>query len=244
MSKNTDMRRLTRLSAILLQLQTKSVVSSTELAKKYDVSVRTIYRDLKVLEQIGIPLAGIEGKGYSLSDGFKIPPIMFTESEASALVIAEQLVMLNKDSSLTVAYKDAADKIKSVLSAASKDKIEMLSTRIAISSALPKRQSSNTLSVIQNALLNLLVTNISYRAAGRQECTDRAIEPFAFYYSMEKQWVLIAFCRLRKDFRMFRLDRIEKVLVTDQLFTPHKLNLNQFLMYKEKNFTDPDKQLS
>jgi predicted DNA-binding transcriptional regulator YafY len=244
MSHNTDMKRLTRLSAILLQLQTKRVVSSPELAEKYNVSVRTIYRDLKVLEEIGIPISGIDGKGYSLSEGFRIPPIMFTESEASALVIAEKLIRLHNDSSLTAAYKDAADKIKSVLNYAAKDKIEMLSSRIATSPAIPMRDSSNTLSVIQNALLNFLITHISYRAVGKNVCSERAIEPFAFYYSMQQQWTLIAFCRLRRDFRMFRLDRIEKVIVTKQVFAPHQLSLTQFLQEKEKNFINPDKLLS
>jgi len=184
MSHNTDMKRLTRVSGILLQLQIKRVVSTSELAEKYNVSVRTVYRDLKLLEEIGIPISGIAGKGYSLSEGFKIPPIMFTEMEASALVMAEKLIILNNDTSLSAAYRDAADKVKSVLNYATKDKIEMLSSRIATSPAIPMRESSNTLGVIQNALLNFLVIHISYRAAGKNVCSERAIEPFAFYYSM------------------------------------------------------------
>lgn len=145
---------------------------------------------------------------------------MFTEMKASALVIAEKLIILNNDTSLSAAYSDAADKVKSFLNYAIKDKIQMLSSRIATSPAIAMRDSSNTLGVIQNALLNFLVTHISYRAAGNNVCSERAIEPFAFYYSMQQQWTLIAFCRLREDFRMFRLDRIEQVVVTDQVFAP------------------------
>lgn len=244
MSNNTDMKRLTRLSAILLQLQTKRIVNSTDLAEKFGLSVRTIYRDIRALEQIGIPIASLEGKGYSLAEGYKIPPIMFTEQEANALIMAGQLVSLNKDSSLISFYKEALDKVKAVLSYTAKDKIELLSKRVAVSPASLKQSTSNSLSSIQNALTSFTVLRIAYQAEGKNESIERFIEPFAFYYSMEQHWTLIAFCRLRNDFRMFRLDRIKTVYPTDLKFPAHQLNLQDYLQEKEKKFISPDKQLS
>lgn len=244
MSTQTDMKRLSRLSAILLQLQTKRMVNANDLALKFGVSVRTIYRDIRVLEQIGVPIASFEGKGYSLAEGYKIPPVMFTEQEASALITAAQLLNLNKDSSLISAYTEAVDKVKAVLNYAAKDKVELLAKRVAVSPASVALATSNSLTVIQNALTSFTLLRISYTAEGKNESLERLIEPFAFYYSMQQQWTLIAFCRLRNDFRMFRLDRIGLVEVTDIKFEPHQLNLQEYLQEKEKNFMHPDKQLS
>lgn len=76
MDKETS--RLSRLISILTQLQSKRLVTSTELALKFNVSVRTIYRDIRTLESAGVPIAVEEGKGYSLVDGYRLPPVMFT----------------------------------------------------------------------------------------------------------------------------------------------------------------------
>jgi predicted DNA-binding transcriptional regulator YafY len=244
MASGNDMKRLTRLSAILLQLQTKKVVSSADLAEKFEVSVRTIYRDIRVLEQIGVPIASREGKGYTLAEGYKIPPIMFSEEEASALITAAQLLKLNKDSSLISAFEQAVDKVKAVLNYTTREKLELLSTRVAISPAYIEVSTSSSLTLIQNALTSFTLLRIRYKAEGEKQDTERLIEPFAFYYSGQQQWALIAFCRLRNDFRMFRLDRISDVYSMEIKFEPHQLSLQQYLLGKEKNFLSTDKQLS
>jgi predicted DNA-binding transcriptional regulator YafY len=88
-----DTKRLSLLTSILTQLQTKRLfLTATDLANKFSVSKRTIYRDIKALEQAGVPILIEEGKGYTIMDGYRIPPIMFTESEANALRTAEQLI--------------------------------------------------------------------------------------------------------------------------------------------------------
>src|SRR4029077_6302895 len=102
--KDNDTKRISRLIAILTQLQTKRVLTSTTLAEKFGISVRTIYRDIKTLEQAGGPILTEDGKGYSLMEGYRIPPVMFTENEANALVTAEQLVLKNRDNSLVKEY--------------------------------------------------------------------------------------------------------------------------------------------
>ena len=107
----SETNRLSRLTAILVQLQTKRIVTASELASKFAVSKRTIYRDIKALEQSGVPLFTEEGKGYSLMEGYKIPPVMFTEKQANALVLAEQLVLKSKDASFVKDYGEAIDKI-------------------------------------------------------------------------------------------------------------------------------------
>lgn len=103
---DNDTTRLSRLTAILTQLQTKRLLTATILAEKFNVSIRTIYRDIRTLEQAGVPIITEEGKGYSLMEGYRVPPVMFTEAQANALITAEQLVLQNKDTSFIKDYTD------------------------------------------------------------------------------------------------------------------------------------------
>ena len=241
---NDDIKRLSRLVAILTQLQTKRLLTSTNLAENFGVSVRTIYRDIKALEQAGVPIFTEEGKGYSLMEGYKIPPIMFSENEANALVTVEQLVLKNRDSSLIKEYKEAINKVKAVLLYSTKEKVELLSKRIAVSPVLLETNPSNSLTLIQNALTDFKVLDITYHSEQKNEKTERKIEPFALYYSLQESWTLIAYCRLRNDYRMFRLDRIIKIKQSGLNFIPHKLTLQEYLAEKEKKFNTPDILLS
>ncbi len=84
--------RLTRLTAILTQLQSQRLLTAIEMAKKHNISIRTVYRDIRTLEKSGVPIVSEEGKGYSIMDGYKLPPVMFTQEEANALITVEQLI--------------------------------------------------------------------------------------------------------------------------------------------------------
>ena len=123
---HSDTKRLTRLTAILTRLQTKRLVTAPELAAKFSVSIRTIYRDIRALEEAGIPVITEEGKGYLLMDHYRLPPVAFTEKEANALIAAKQLVLKTTDSSFIAHYAEAIDKITSVLDHGLKDKINLL----------------------------------------------------------------------------------------------------------------------
>ena len=223
---DNDTKRLSRLTAILTQLQTKRIVTSTNLADKFNVSVRTIYRDIRALEQAGVPIITEEGKGYSLMDGYKIPPVMFTESQANALILAEQLVLKNKDTSFIKDYTDAIDKIKAVLKQADKDKANLLTDRTRFEQNINRERNSDNISLLQQALTNFYLIQIDYTNE-QAKTTSRIIEPFALISTTEN-WLLIAWCRLRREFRYFRLDRITKMQVLVEKFEPHKMTLQDF----------------
>jgi predicted DNA-binding transcriptional regulator YafY len=223
---NNDPKRISRLTAIVTQLQTKRLVTAPELAAKFSVSVRTIYRDIRALEQAGIPIYVEEGKGYSLMEHYRLPPVMFTESEANALIIAEQLVLNNKDSSLIKDYSEAIDKIKSVLTLNIKDKANLLTDRTQFTQIENIERTSSNLSILQFALTNFLLTKIEY-VNEANETTDRTIEPFALL-SVRSNWLLVAWCLLRQEFRYFRLDRIKKIEILAETFTPHDLTLQEY----------------
>ncbi|ADY30009.1 YafY family protein [Cellulophaga lytica] len=231
--------RLVRLTAIVTQLQSKRIVTATELAAKYKVSIRTIYRDIRTLEQSGIPIYTEEGKGYSLVDGYKLPPVMFTEEEANALITAEQIVNKNKDISFIEKYSSAVEKIKSVLKYSQRDKSSLLTERLDIRTNLEKHVTSSHLMQLQIALTNYKLLQISYLSLQNVK-TKRTIEPFALIHNNDN-WVLIAFCRLRKDFRAFRVDCIQQLVMLSTSFDPHKLTLQEYFdMARKKWENTPD----
>lgn len=223
---DTDITRLSRLTAILTQLQTKRILTASELASKFSVSTRTIYRDIKALEQAGVPILTEEGKGYSLMEHYRLPPIMFTENQANALILAEQLVLKNKDTSFIKDYSEAIDKIKAVLKHSTKDKANLLAERTRFSQNINRERSSSNLSELQFALTNFNLARIEY-ANEADITTNRLIEPFALL-STQENWLLVAWCRLRNEFRYFRLDRIIKLEILAEKFTPHNMSLQEY----------------
>lgn len=230
--------RLSRLTAIITQLQSKQLVTAKQLAEKHGVSVRTIYRDIRTLEKSGIPIVIEEGKGYSLMEGFRIPPIRFTEDEANALLTAEHIVSKAKDKSLSDNYSNAITKIKSVLKYAQVGKADLLEERIFYRQAHDEEKSSDQLMKIQSALTNFQLLKIEYLSKSN-DLTLRAIEPFALY-SIHGNWLLIAFCRLRNDFRTFRIDHIQKLTFQNTTFTPHDMTMDKYFeLYIQKKRNNP-----
>lgn len=221
----SEVNRLSRLTAILIQIQTKRIVTASELSQKFQVSKRTIYRDIKALENAGVPILTEEGKGYTLMDGYKVPPVMFTEKQANALILAEQLVLKNNDASFVKDYSEAIDKIKSILRYTIKDNVNLLASRTQYDQALNQERSSNNLSDLQNALTNYKLVKIQYTNK-EGIATNRLIEPFALLSS--ENWYLIAWCRLRKEFRFFRSDRIQRIEIQAETFEPHNMTLQEY----------------
>ncbi|NRB48020.1 MAG: YafY family transcriptional regulator [Saprospiraceae bacterium] len=220
-----DIKRISRLTAILTQLQTKRRLTAADLSEKFGVSKRTIYRDIKTLGKAGVPILTEEGKGYTLLEGYKIPPIMFTEREANALILAEQLVLKNKDASFVKDYSEAIDKIKSLLRYRAKDKANLLADRTQFNEVLHQERNSSNLSDLQNALTNYQLVQIAYTNK-EGTATNRIIEPFALISA--ENWYLIAWCRLRKEFRFFRPDRIQNMEILSEHFEPHNMTLQEY----------------
>lgn len=233
MDNGKDIKRLSRLTAILTQLQTKRLTKASELAEKFLVTKRTIYRDIKALEMAGVPILVEEGKGYSLMEGYRVSPIMFTESEAYALITAEQLILKNKDSSFVKEYSEAINKIKSVLRNNTKDKSNLLSDRVLFRINSNNNRTSHFLSTIQLAMTIFKLIKIKYQSSENKQSTERSIEPFAMY-STQENWLLIAYCRLRKDFRTFRIDRILDLFTLNEEFEPHDMTMQEYFKICKK----------
>lgn len=236
--KTGERSRIARLTAIITQLQARQLLTAAELSKKFDVSIRTVYRDIRTLEEAGVPVYTEEGKGYTLVDGYTLPPVTLNETEANALITAERFVLKSKDTSFIREYTEAIAKIKSVLRRNTRAKADFLSTRMEVRQNEENDRNSNLLSILQISLTNFNLVQIDY-ASSNNEKTLRTIEPFALYNAHEN-WILIAKCRLRNDYRSFRLDRIKALQQLDTTFEPHDLTLPEYFEICRKKAMTPD----
>lgn len=215
-------------------LKSKRILTAADIAKKFDISIRTVYRDIRTLESSGVPVITIDGKGYTMMDGYTLPPLMFTEAEANALITAEHLINKTKDTSLSKHFQDAVVKIKSVIRPGIKAKSDLLSDRILILGKGNSNQTSNSLSELQSTITNHTVTKIVYQKPDDSLATSRFIEPHVLCY-LNENWILIAWCRLRNDFRAFRIDRMQKIEFHNTTFKSRDTDLKKYFASWPKN---------
>ena len=235
--------RLARLSTIITQLQSKKIVTAKSLAERHNVSIRTIYRDIRTLEKSGIPIITEEGRGYSIMEDYYLPPVMFTEAEAMALITAEQLILKNKDKSLSESYQSAIIKTKAVLKNRQKEKTELVESRLQIRDNPKVEKTSAYLIQLQLNIANFQLVELHYANVSGYE-SQRKVEPFAVF-TTKGNWILVAFCRNSNEFRAFRLDRIQNLIITDKTFEPHNITLEQYLEECRKKWEKtPDIPLS
>jgi len=211
------MNRLDRLTSILIQLQSKRLITAREIAKRYEVTIRTIYRDIQTLRLAGIPIGEEEGKGYFLVEGYRLPPVMFTTEEARALLTTSKILNYHSEDSLKQNYESALLKIKAVLPLKDKDKLEFLNSRIGFHK--PWAPASLYLDNIQHSITESVKLKIKYQSKKEEQITERTIQPYAVYFS-GAVWTTIAFCELRQEIREFRLDRIKELKSQQTHFKP------------------------
>lgn len=228
------MNRLDRITAILIQLQSRKVVKAQDIADRFDISLRTVYRDIKALEQAGIPILGEAGVGYSIMDGYRLPPVMFTHEEATAFLTAEKLVDKFTDDATAQQYKNALYKVRSVLRSDEKGMLEDIEDVIHVFKA-GRTESPSYMFELLKSISDKKAVEIEYYANYSAEQSTRTVEPVGLYY-IGDFWHLVAWCTLRNDYRDFRLDRILKLTNTDKLFTDKRLSLDEYMNgYRAQN---------
>lgn len=232
------MNRIDRIAAILIQLQSKKIVKAQEIADRFSISLRTVYRDIRTLEEAGIPLAGEAGVGYSIMEGYRLPPVMFTREEAIAFLTAEKLVEKLTDPSSREQFQSAMYKIKAVLRHAEKDLLDDMSSYIEVMGNPYLPAPSETQVQLQTILKSIAakeILDIGYFTNQSQQYNSREVEPVGVFF-LGSYWYLIAYCHLRKDYRNFRTDRISYVKQTGRHFETQHPALKTFIkqMSREK----------
>jgi len=233
------MNRFDRINAILIHLQSRKVVKAQDIADRFEISLRTVYRDIRSLEEAGVPLVGEAGVGYSIMEGYRLPPVMFTAEEAMTFITAEKLVEKFTDIATRKSYTSAMLKIKSVLRGTEKDMIESIEENVEIMrryEPIPA-QSDNSLPILLRSIADKKVTRIKYTTFQSQETAERTIEPIGIFHE-NGFWYTIAFCQLRNAYRQFRTDRILHIQLLDQTFQREHASLKEYLEQipeKQKN---------
>ena len=217
------MNRFDRVTSLLLLLQTRTVLTAAQLAARFGVTERTIYRDVRTLENAGVPIGSEAGVGYWLDKGYHLPPISFTLDEAASLALGEKLLSVGLDERSWADYRTALDKVRAVLGRADKDYLSSLERDVEVAPAgvaypgadLGRaaraepigRTRDNYLRECRGALVRRQSVDLDYEAGPSGALTHRRIEPIGlFHYGAH--WHLIAWCRLREGYRDFRLDRV------------------------------------
>jgi predicted DNA-binding transcriptional regulator YafY len=222
------MNRIDRLMGILTTLQSKKYTTAEHLSETFEISVRTVYRDIKALGEIGIPVSFEAGKGYFITQGYFLSPVSFTVEEANALILMETLAQRYGDRSIKHNYETALSKIKAVLRGNTKDDIDYLHSQIKVWSHTEKNNDFNYLSEIQNAIQNRTLLTIGYENL-KKEQSKRDIEPIGLLFYGDN-WHLIAWCWHRQEYRDFRVSRIQDMRNTMQPFRKNEhINLSDYV---------------
>lgn len=214
------MNKIERISSILIKLQSRRNITAQQIANEFGISIRTVYRDIQILEEAGIPIVSNMGVGYSIIEGYKLPPLMFSISEAVAFLLAEKQLSTQFNVDGYELFRSGMDKIRSVLKFTNRDILERFENYIDVLQLSEIRQESNPFRVLE-PLIQSIVENktvkIEYAALYNGETTIREIEPVGLFF-MFGQWYLLAWCKLRNDYRTFKLNRIGNITITESPF--------------------------
>ncbi len=235
--------RTERLFATILLLQTRPNMTSRDLAEHFEVSRRTIFRDLRALSESGVPLTYSEGGGYEILEGYQLPPLMFTAREAATLLVGTEFMKLQSDASLREDAGAVNLKITSVLPAEIRDYVDRLSENTVLDpywthAVQSEGVESGKWFKLSEAVARSRKVIMEYFVTSRNELTQRRVDPLGLVYYTD-HWNLIAFDHLRDEIRNFRLDRIEEMFVlTERFDRPEGFELQAYLE-QEGHRSDP-----
>ena len=211
------MRRADRLFHIVQLIRGRRLTTAAFLAQRLEVSERTIYRDVADLQHQGVPLEGEAGVGYRLGAGFELPPLMFTQDEAKSLVAAVRLAQAWLDPALARESETALGKILSVLPASVRVAAESLALFAPLPGMGPQAQQTlQTLQAAREAVHARRKLRLDYRDLSGKN-SQRTVRPLGCFF-WGNVWTLAAWCELRKDFRSFRIDRVDAMDVLSDTF--------------------------
>ena len=215
------MNRLARVVSIMIDLMNHNMVDTNYLASKYEVSTRTIYRDIELLDLSGIPIVSEKGKkgGFSILEGFRIDKRILTEKEFSILLRGIQTLIHNQDKEAQVVY----DKLVSILEHSKKEKIIQYSNNVTIdvSPFETKKEIMDYYNQFHAAIENKNNVRITYYSVGKGMST-RVIEPLMLIFKAAN-WYLYAFCRERQDYRYFKLSRVKAMEVLEEHYQEREI---------------------
>lgn len=198
------MRRLERLLAIALFLGARRRVRASDVAERFGVSLRTVYRDMQALAVAGFPIEGNAGDGYRLSQESYLRPLALDEDEAEVLAVGARALAASVEGRMREALASATSKLQAALRPAARRRVAQLEARIVVPEFA---RSTAPSAAMLEAIREQRAATIEYLEPRDGKSTRRTIEPVGLVCRGDAWW-LVAWCRLRRDARAFRVDRI------------------------------------
>lgn len=210
-----------RVLTVLELLQAREEVTGAELARRLEVSPRTVQRYVMKLQDLGIPVEGRRGVGgaYRLKPGFRLPPLMFTGEEALSLALGLRALRQLGLHTLTPAAEAASAKLTRTLPHDLREEMQALEHAVQLDDS-PWVVSTDAaiLSVLLRAVRASQVVEFAY-TSNKGAGTRRRVNVYRVMH-VDGRWYAAGWCQLRQELRSFRLDRIREVAVLDETFTP------------------------
>lgn len=223
-----------RVLTVLELLQSRPSITGPELATRLEMDVRTVRRYITHLQDVGIPIEANIGRygGYRLRPGFKLPPLMFTEEEATAVMLGLLGTSWLEVGQSSVAVEGALAKVSRVLPQQAQERLNSLASHIQFFSAGQQPRPDATLLItLSQAIGRSQRVAMDYRSVG-DEVTHRAVEPYGVV-GWRGHWYLVGYCCLRHDHRTFRIDRIQRAKILPETFTrPDDFDSREFLLQR------------
>jgi predicted DNA-binding transcriptional regulator YafY len=225
------MNRTDRLLAIVLELQATGRRRAEDLARTFEVGKRTIYRDIQALCEAGVPVVSTPGQGYSLVEGYFLPPLRFTPDEALMLLLGGDVMAACFDAEYRAAAHAASRKIAGALPEHLRDEVRSLQESIRFIAESAPPATAELLRQLRSAIVGRHALRFSYHArtsqGGGSARGTREIDPYALVYVFGA-WHLTGYDHARQDLRNFRVSRIEQLEMLDRTFTrPAEFRLGQ-----------------
>jgi predicted DNA-binding transcriptional regulator YafY len=242
------MNRTDRLLAIVLELQGKRWRRAEDLAETFETSKRTIYRDMLALGEAGVPIVSIPGRGYSLVEGYFLPPVSFSADEATILLLGSDVMAQSFDAHYQAVAQSASRKILGVLPDAQRETVESLRERIQFISGAAARpdilQQLEKLQRLRSAIVESHRVSFDYHtrytargATTPSDAPKRNVDPYSLAH-VGQSWYLTGYCHTRRGLRTFRLERIENLTTLPETFErPATVRLNPRLRQEAPQLT-------
>ena len=207
-----------RVLTVLELLQSRPSITGPELAERLEMDVRTVRRYITHLQDVGIPIEANIGRlgGYRLRPGFKLPPLMFTAEEATAIMLGLLGTSWLEIGQSSVAVEGALAKVSRVLPFAARERLNAMSTHLFFASPQQARPDISLVLTLTEAIAQQQRIAMEYRSH-HDQVTHRNVEPYGII-GWNGHWYLIGYCCLRQDYRTFRLDRIEQATLLAETF--------------------------
>jgi predicted DNA-binding transcriptional regulator YafY len=211
------MNRIDRLFAIILLFQRDKRLRAHDLAERFSISERTIYRDIQALTEMGIPISTLPGEGYELLSSFRLPPIILSSHEAEALFLAARMLIHNSEGNVTIHAETALAKLAAVLPTPVKEHVQQQAQIISFFPTNRLNVDEPNLLKVLSAIKSQQTIQITYKGYRSTDVTEREVDPYDLTIA-DGVWYISGYCHLRKDIRSFRLNRIIELTIQTEKF--------------------------